>query len=161
MNDEPEEEPREIVEGEVVGPTDDSTDEDTPDSTARLLRFVEAQFSGPLPPPDLFREYDEVLPGAAERILSMTEREMEHRHRMESRSLEIVAENQPRRTLGMAIGGGLALAALGIALVMVLNDESATAAFLVTMQVLALVGIFVYGTRTTRRSTPSDEESSD
>ena len=161
MSEEREQESQEIVEGEVLDHEDKSADQDTPDSAAQLLRIVEAQFAGPLPPPHLFREYDEVLPGAAERILSMTEREMEHRHGMESRSLEIVAENQPRRTLGMLIGGVLALGALGIALVMELNDESAIAAFLVTMEVLALVGIFVYGTRTTRQRQPSENEPTD
>src|SRR5690349_6225737 len=33
------------------------------------------RFAGPLPPPELFAEYDRVLPGSAERILAMAERE--------------------------------------------------------------------------------------
>lgn len=35
--------------------------------------MVASSFSGPLPPPDLLREYEEILPGAAERIFAMTE----------------------------------------------------------------------------------------
>jgi len=38
-----------------------------------------ASFSGPLPPPPMFREYEDVLPGAGDRILSMAERQAAHR----------------------------------------------------------------------------------
>lgn len=34
---------------------------------------MEARFSGPLPPPQLFEGYERVCPGAAERILAMAE----------------------------------------------------------------------------------------
>jgi uncharacterized membrane protein len=49
--------------------------------TAKLTAQI--RYSGPLPAPELFRQYDEVLPGAAERILKMAEREAAHRHEME------------------------------------------------------------------------------
>lgn len=41
---------------------------------------VEA-FSGPLPPPEVLRGYNDVLPGAAERIFTMAEAQAEHRRR--------------------------------------------------------------------------------
>lgn len=37
----------------------------------------EMSYSGPLPHPDLFAQYDSVVPGAAERILSMAEQNLE------------------------------------------------------------------------------------
>lgn len=49
---------------------------------------TQAQFSGPLPLPALFKQYDEILPGAAERIMSMTEREQAHRHTWETNALD-------------------------------------------------------------------------
>lgn len=49
--------------------------------------MLQASFSGPLPPPALFARYDEVLPGSAERILAMTEREQQHRHGFERTAL--------------------------------------------------------------------------
>ena len=36
------------------------------------------QWSGPLPDPNSLARYNEVLPNAAERIMSMAEKEMEH-----------------------------------------------------------------------------------
>lgn len=46
------------------------------------LLMVE-QFSGPLPRPQDLAKYDETLPGAAERILVMAEKEQSHRHEMD------------------------------------------------------------------------------
>lgn len=37
-------------------------------------------FSGPIPPPALLKEYEEVLPGCAERVVQMAEREQSARH---------------------------------------------------------------------------------
>jgi uncharacterized membrane protein len=42
---------------------------------------------GPLPPPESLKQYDVIVPGAAERILLMAEKEMEHRHQRENRTL--------------------------------------------------------------------------
>lgn len=39
-----------------------------------------SSFAGPLPPPSLFKGYEQVLPGAADRILSMAEKEQASRH---------------------------------------------------------------------------------
>lgn len=44
---------------------------------------VSETYSGPLPPPEALAKYDQVVPGAAERILQMAEKEMQHRHENE------------------------------------------------------------------------------
>ncbi|MDE1145635.1 MAG: DUF2335 domain-containing protein [Azospirillaceae bacterium] len=52
------------------------------EATLAISRIVEvvAAYQGPLPLPAHFEHYDRVLPGSAERILSMAEREQAHRH---------------------------------------------------------------------------------
>ena len=42
---------------------------------------TEAAFSGPLPPPSMFEHYEQVLPGAANRIIAMAEKEQTLRQR--------------------------------------------------------------------------------
>ena len=37
-------------------------------------------YSGPLPLPEDLAKYDQIVPGAAERIIKMAENEMQHRH---------------------------------------------------------------------------------
>ena len=40
-------------------------------------------YRGPLPPPAAFQAYETTLPGAADRILGLTEKQQDHRHRVE------------------------------------------------------------------------------
>ena len=46
------------------------------------------QWQGPLPPPESLERYNDILPNAAERIMAMAEKEMEHRHKKEYIILE-------------------------------------------------------------------------
>jgi uncharacterized membrane protein len=50
-------------------------------------QYLELQFAqvtvGPLPSPVLLEQYDQVLPGLAETIVRMAEREQAHRHEMD------------------------------------------------------------------------------
>lgn len=59
-------------------------------SVSIAIRDVVQQSSlyrGPLPPPEFFSKYDSVVPGAADRILAMAEKEQGHRHSWEMRHL--------------------------------------------------------------------------
>ncbi len=48
------------------------------------VQVSEEHFSGPLPRPDIMKGYDDIVPGAAERILKMAEEESQHRHKLET-----------------------------------------------------------------------------
>ncbi len=49
----------------------------------QVIAKIESEFSGPIPPPNIIKGYEEVLPGSANRILEMAERQAEHRQKME------------------------------------------------------------------------------
>jgi uncharacterized membrane protein len=49
---------------------------------------MRSMFSGPVPPPELLAGYEKVLPGMADRILTMAEKEGDHRRAMERLSME-------------------------------------------------------------------------
>lgn len=63
-----------------------SLPEGLPESV-RLAAIQQSQYSGPLPPPALYQEFEKVLPGSAERILAMAEKEQSHRHEWEGVAL--------------------------------------------------------------------------
>ena len=42
------------------------------------------QYSGQIPPPDLLRSFDDLLPGTAKRLIQWAEEEQNHRRRLES-----------------------------------------------------------------------------
>lgn len=76
-----------------------------PEVTRRITQIaVSEQFSGPMPHPKHLREYDDILPGAAERILSMAERNLEHNIDMDQK---VVGAEVADRKLGMYLGAGL------------------------------------------------------
>jgi uncharacterized membrane protein len=43
-----------------------------------------AEFSGPMPPPQLLAHYEQICPGSADRMLRMAEQEAEHRRKTEA-----------------------------------------------------------------------------
>ncbi len=51
-------------------------------------KFVSEQLQGPIPPPSYLSGYEQLLPGAADRILKMAEKETEHRQAMEKKALD-------------------------------------------------------------------------
>jgi uncharacterized membrane protein len=51
-------------------------------------------YSGPLPTSGEFQGYNQVLPGAADRILTIAEKESEHRHALEKDELKIKGRGQ-------------------------------------------------------------------
>lgn len=62
--------------------------------TLRLRReIVQARFSGPLPHPSILKGYDEVCPGAADRIIKMAEDQLHHRQSMEKNFLRSNSRN--------------------------------------------------------------------
>jgi uncharacterized membrane protein len=113
-----------------------------------VLVFVEGvSFVGPLPPPELLGAYDKILPGLAERIVLMAEKEQSQRHELGDRILKIESRNSLwglifAFVIGMTgIVGGLVVAASGVPWPGAVVSGAALA---------SLVGTFVYGTRSRR-----------
>jgi len=90
------------------------------DPAGQLVR-AEAFYSGPLPHAGEMERYERVLPGSADRLVSMTESEAAHRHEIEKRG-QIAAAALPVFfvTLGALVflisgsWAGVALAAVGL-----------------------------------------------
>lgn len=79
----------------------------------QVIGHVVAQrFQGPLPPPAMLAEYDQALPGCAERIVKMVEAEGEHRRDCERR---MVRAGVRLSHIGQAMAFGIAMCTLGLA----------------------------------------------
>ncbi|HHQ4525524.1 DUF2335 domain-containing protein [Aeromonas veronii] len=99
-------------------------------------------FSGPLPPPKVLKSYETILPGTAERIIQMAEREQAHRH-----SIDTIALNGDinRDKRGQNYGLLLALSFALITVVLGLNGLETLAAIIGSVDLVALVTVFVIG----------------
>lgn len=73
----------------------------------------EIQFSGPVPPPNILNGYEKILPGAADRILTMAETQSKHRQSMDRKMIESEARDSLLGILfGFCLGAGCIIAAI-------------------------------------------------
>lgn len=77
--------------------------------SVRAEAVASAAFSGLLPPPTIYRGYNEVLPGSAERILRLAEKEQDRRIGREKEKLGLASQ---RSRLGLWLGFVIAVFAL-------------------------------------------------
>lgn len=92
-------------------------------------------FSGPLPPPDLLAEYDQVLPGLADRIVAMAEKEGDSRRALQSRAMRL-------SELGLFSAFTIPMSALLGGFFLVLNDKSAEGMSIVIGAVASLLAVY-------------------
>ena len=104
---------------------------------------VSASFRGPLPPPHFLADYEGVLPGSAERILQMVEKDSAHRRDVVARLVEAEVF---RSRWGLWLGAAVAAAFLIAATVMVLAGHPWPGTIVGAADLAGVVGVFVYGT---------------
>lgn len=101
-----------------------------------ITRVIEQKFIGPIPPPNIISGYEDVIPGSADRILSMAERQSSHRQQMELR--EIKAESRDS-LLGVIFAFMLGAGCILACVVMVISVPSAAGA--ICGSVIGVTGI--------------------
>ena len=105
-------------------------------------------FSGPMPHPDILQKYNDIVPGAAERILIMVEKQSIHRQELEKMALQSRI-NDSRR--GINAGTIVSLAAMCVSGILAFTGHETTAAILVGGNLVSLAGTFIYGTQSNRK----------
>lgn len=108
---------------------------------SRIVSVLKSErFSGPLPHPSHMREYEEILPGSAERILSMAETEQNHNAGMEKTIVDAQIGDMKR---GKWMGLGALLLLIGLAFYAGMNENNILAGILLGTGVLGVVSNLV------------------
>jgi uncharacterized membrane protein len=120
----------------------------SPGEESRKLLQISQQkitqsFSGPLPPPLVLREYNEIIPGLADRIVSLAEKQTQHRIGIENK---VIDSDIGKSWIGLVCGLIVALACVGAGTACILYGHDWAGATLATGAVGGLVYTFVYGT---------------
>jgi uncharacterized membrane protein len=73
--------------------------------TGRVLRAqVSSAFVGPLPPPQILSQYEQLCPGSAQRLIELVHIEGKHRREMDSRTLDAQIEEMRKQFWEARIG---------------------------------------------------------
>ena len=101
--------------------------EDVQKKKSRSLNVRGSSFSGPIPPPNIIKGYEEILPGSADRIIAMAENQSKHRQKME----EIKFRSESRDgLLGIIFAFVLGISCIIVAaIIVILVPKSAGAIF--------------------------------
>lgn len=134
--------------------------ESKPEGNAKNI--VATSFQGPLPPPSLLRDYDDVVPGLAAKIVEWTTSQTAHRQLMEERSIGIdeklstwyVAEIMIGLLLGFLIAVSVILAVIYLAM----NGKEIAAGALGTIGFGSMVAAFITGRRKRTASEANDKQ---
>ena len=96
-----------------------------------------AYYSGPIPPPAMLRDYEEVLEGSADRLLTMAERESKHRALYEN--------------LGLIFGFVAALALVALSAYVVSLGFAWQSVGIIIGSIAGTASTFVYSNRSRRQ----------
>ena len=99
-----------MADGLLPGPEDNHearSDEgqDLPRPEERSRTTVQSlSFIGPLPPPQLLREYEAICPGMADRMFTYVEQTGEHKRKLQSQIVDIQADRSRRQFSEARVG---------------------------------------------------------
>lgn len=107
------------------------------------------QYFGPLPRPDHFRQFNDVLPGAAERILSMAEQQSGHRHQMEHReqTLEYIYAG-----IGMLFAFVISISTIAGSVACIIRGANISGTLLGGIGVVTISSLMIKGRRISNQS---------
>ena len=110
-------------------------------------RSVSSFYLGPLPPPHQLEEYDRVIPGSAERIISMAERQQQHRLEIEK---ALIYNDIGHAKLGVWAGLAVAFLSISVGGFLIYCGHDWAGGSICTATLASLVGVFIYGTSSRR-----------
>lgn len=108
--------------------------------SAIFAMVEERHFSGPLPPPEDFAKYEENLQGAANRILSMAEKQLDHRILSENKYLD---HEINVGKIGQILGFILVICCIIVSLILGLQGHDELAKWIGVTTVTCVAVVFV------------------
>lgn len=113
------------------------------------VSVVEERHSGPLPAPRQLREYEEIVPGGAERIFQMAEREQLQRHAVQNSDVQFregaFSHVQARENRGQKIAFILCLIILGMGGYLIGTGHAGLGTTLMMATLASVASVFLLG----------------
>jgi len=107
-------------------------------------------FCGPIPPPQILEGYENIIPGAADRILAMAENEAQHRHSVDNKCIKVDARDSLLGIITVFILG-ISCVFGGIAVILKIPEIAGmiTGLAITSGGLGSILGVFIKGTKAT------------
>jgi uncharacterized membrane protein len=143
-----------MPDGNIAGEVEEII-KDLPESHRRVVKAVIAGVSiqrsswqGPLPPPEILKDYNEAVPNGAERILKMVEVQSGCRQDLDRMAtLTQLAESKRGQIFAFIIAMSFLIASF----ILILKGHEIFGTIIGSIDLVALVSVFIYGKYTQRR----------
>ncbi|GHT31390.1 membrane protein [Bacteroidia bacterium] len=113
-----------------------------------------SMFSGPVPPPEILKGYNEIIPNSAERMLVMAEKQLGHLIEIENHAIK---EELKQSRLGQLFGFILGLVGFGLATFLAFFGHETIAGIFGTTTIVGLVTVFVLGKKVQKEKTKEEK----
>jgi len=110
--------------------------------------------SGPLPDPETLEDYDRLIPKSAERIMQMAEKQLDHRHALESK---VIPSQLKQSRAGQWFGFVLGVIGLGCGTFLAYSGQPYVGGLIAGTTVVSLVSVFVIGKRSQKKDLQNHE----
>ena len=101
-------------------------------------------YQGPLPPPPILRELEEIVPGSSAQLFALFEDQARHRMDLERR---VIGADILQSRLGLLTGFAVALVMAGLGGFLIWDGKGIEGLVALVTPVVALVSVFMYGTK--------------
>lgn len=129
------------------------------DSDVKVVRSLQATFTqkvtSPLPLASEIKGYEEILPGSADRILTMVEKESEHRRELEKRALELEGRDA---LFSMGIAATVAVIDISGIVGLILGGYTEGAGILAGSSVVSLIAVLFNFRKKVDNNLPPNED---
>lgn len=106
-------------------------------------------YSGPIPSPDTLARYEQAVPGAADRIMTMAERELAQQQKVE---MAAASNHERRRLAWLGLWGVIALAGLALAGTLTVLGQPALGFAIAMLAIAVFTVALAYGVRKSRKA---------
>ncbi len=113
-------------------------------NSQQIVHQITEQFSGPVPPPGVLEQYDQIVPGSAERIIAMAEQEIDHRRNVE---LKIISREFREAKRGQVCALAIGTIAIIASVIISFTGAQWAASVIGGGGVVGLVSAFIFGRR--------------
>lgn len=111
------------------------------DKSQRVIMSQQSLQLSPFPPEQMLRAYEEIFPGAAEKLLLYTEKNQTHRHEMEK---HIVQREHQRHSNGQWMAFVIVLTIIGSGVFLISKDKPIEGFILALTTIAGIAGLFIY-----------------